>query len=53
MPQDFKYEENSVMAVQCLNEMVTNALLYVEDCLTGMSSLRNPAIFHFCAIPQV
>ncbi|KAH0752688.1 hypothetical protein KY285_005836 [Solanum tuberosum] len=31
--EDFKYEENSVKAVQCLNEMVTNALLHVEDCL--------------------
>ncbi|XP_049402660.1 squalene synthase-like isoform X1 [Solanum stenotomum] len=51
--EDFKYEENSVKAVQCLNEMVTNALLYVEDCLTSMSSLRDPAIFQFCAIPQI
>ncbi|XP_055808023.1 squalene synthase-like isoform X2 [Solanum dulcamara] len=51
--EDFKYEENSVKAVQCLNEMVTNALLHVEDCLVYMSNLRDPAIFQFCAIPQV
>ncbi|MCD9640104.1 Farnesyl-diphosphate farnesyltransferase [Datura stramonium] len=50
--QDFKYEENSVKAVQCLNEMVNNALLHAEDCLTYMSNLRDPAIFQFCAIPQ-
>ncbi|GMN55766.1 hypothetical protein TIFTF001_024880 [Ficus carica] len=51
--QDLKYEENSVKAVQCLNDMVTNALIHVEDCLTYMSALRDPAIFRFCAIPQV
>ncbi|KAK4725502.1 hypothetical protein R3W88_028281 [Solanum pinnatisectum] len=49
----FKYEENSVKAVQCLNEMVTNALLHVEDCLVYMSNLRDPSIFQFCAIPLV
>lgn len=52
-PQDLKYEENSVKAVQCLNDMVTNALSHVEDCLTYMFNLRDPAIFRFCAIPQV
>ncbi|KAK9165376.1 hypothetical protein Scep_000567 [Stephania cephalantha] len=51
--EDLKYEENSVKAVQCLNDMVTNALLHVEDCLTYMSALRDPAIFRFCAIPQI
>lgn len=53
VPQDLKYEENSVKAVQCLNEMVTNALSHIEDCLTFLSTLRDPAIFRFCAIPQV
>lgn len=52
-PQDFKYKDNSVKAVQCLNDMVTNALLHVEDCLQYMSALKDPAIFRFCAIPQV
>ncbi|KAL3350793.1 hypothetical protein AABB24_023293 [Solanum stoloniferum] len=51
--EDLKYEENSVKAVQCLNDMVTNALSHVEDCLTYMFNLRDPAIFRFCAIPQV
>ncbi|CAH9100603.1 unnamed protein product [Cuscuta europaea] len=51
--EDLKYEENSVKAVQCLNEMVTNALSHVEDCLTYMSALRDPSIFKFCAIPQI
>ncbi|XP_009594336.1 squalene synthase-like isoform X1 [Nicotiana tabacum] len=51
--EELKCEENSVKAVQCLNEMVTNALSHVEDSLTYMSTLRDPAIFRFCAIPQV
>ncbi|KAI7997035.1 Squalene synthase 3 [Camellia lanceoleosa] len=48
-----KLEENSAKAVECLNDMVTNALIHVEDCLTYMSALRDPSIFRFCAIPQV
>ncbi|KAJ9189670.1 hypothetical protein P3X46_000935 [Hevea brasiliensis] len=51
--EDLKDEENSVKAVQCLNDMITNALIHVDDCLTYMSALRDPAIFRFCAIPQV
>ncbi|GER50315.1 squalene synthase [Striga asiatica] len=51
--EDLKYEENSVKAVQCLNDMVTNALVHVEDCLKYMSALRDPAISRFCAIPQI
>ncbi|XP_010432387.1 PREDICTED: inactive squalene synthase 2-like [Camelina sativa] len=48
-----QYEENSTKAVKCLNEMVTNALIHVEDCLKSLASLRDPAIFQSCAIPQI
>ncbi|WCJ40907.1 Squalene synthase [Euphorbia peplus] len=51
--EDLKDEENSVKAVQCLNDMVTNALIHMDDCLKYMSALRDPAIFRFCAIPQI
>ncbi|KAF3796704.1 hypothetical protein EJ110_NYTH00931 [Nymphaea thermarum] len=51
--EDLKYEENSVVAVKCLNEMVTNALTHMEDCLRYMSALNDPNIFRFCAIPQI
>ncbi|CAA2981021.1 squalene synthase [Olea europaea subsp. europaea] len=51
--EELKYEENSVKAVQCLNDMVTNALAHVDDCLKYMSALQDPAIFRFCAIPQI
>ncbi|KAH0894626.1 hypothetical protein HID58_057055 [Brassica napus] len=51
--EDLKYEENSTKAVHCLNEMVTNALTHIEDCLKYMAALRDPSIFRFCAIPQI
>ncbi|ONM10468.1 Squalene synthase 1 [Zea mays] len=51
--EDFKYEENTEKAVQCLNDIVTNALIHAEECLQYMSALKNHAIFHFCAIPQI
>ncbi|KAK0579817.1 hypothetical protein LWI29_031914 [Acer saccharum] len=51
--QDLQYEENSVKAVQCLNEMVTDALRHVEDCLKHMSVLKDNAVLRFCAIRPV
>lgn len=51
--QDLKHKENSVKAIQCLNDMITNALIHIEDCLKYLSGIRDPAIFKFCAIPQV
>ncbi|XP_078180975.1 squalene synthase 2-like [Carex rostrata] len=51
--EDFKYEENFEISVQCLNDMVTNALIHVEDCLQYMALLKDQATFRFCAIPQV
>ncbi|CAD6343653.1 unnamed protein product [Miscanthus lutarioriparius] len=51
--EDFKYEENSEKAVQCLNDMVTNALIHAEECLQYMSALKDHAISRFCAIPQI
>ncbi|KAJ6671435.1 FARNESYL-DIPHOSPHATE FARNESYLTRANSFERASE [Salix viminalis] len=51
--EDLKNEENSVKAVQCLNEMVTNSLIHVNGCLEFMSELREPDILPFFAIPQV
>ncbi|KAL5855404.1 hypothetical protein ACOSQ3_005245 [Xanthoceras sorbifolium] len=51
--EDLQYEENSVEAVQCLNEMVTDALRHVEDCLKHLSALKDNAVFRFCAIRPV
>ncbi|XP_071999905.1 squalene synthase isoform X1 [Engystomops pustulosus] len=50
---DLAKAENIVPAVQCLNELVTNALQHVPDVLLYLSRLRNQSVFNFCAIPQV
>ncbi|KAL2477112.1 Squalene synthase [Forsythia ovata] len=51
--EDFKYEKNSVKALYCLNEMVTNALIHAEDCLKNISAVQDPAIFQSCAMTQI
>ena len=40
-------------ALYCLNELVTDALNLVPDCLMYLSKLQCSEIFRFCAIPQV
>lgn len=41
------------LALQCLNELVTDALELAPDCLEYMSKLQCIEVFRFCAIPQV
>jgi farnesyl-diphosphate farnesyltransferase len=40
-------------ALNCLVEMVNDALRHVPDCLHYLGLLRNEKVFCFCAIPQV
>jgi len=40
-------------ALHCLNELVTDALSLVPDCLAYLSKLQCSEVFRFCAIPQV
>lgn len=51
--EDFAKPENVDVAVQCLNELITNTLQHIPDVLTYLSRLRNQSVFNFCAIPQV
>nr|XP_033792208.1 squalene synthase-like isoform X2 [Geotrypetes seraphini] len=50
---DLAKPENIDMAVQCMNELITNALHHVPDVLTYLSRLKNQSVFNFCAIPLV
>ncbi|XP_008170096.2 squalene synthase [Chrysemys picta bellii] len=50
---DLAKPENIDMAVQCMNELITNALHHVPDVLTYLSRLKTQSVFNFCAIPQV
>lgn len=43
-------EEKASLAV--LNELVTDAMRHLPDCIAYLRLLNNPAIFRFCAIPQ-
>ncbi len=45
--------EHEAAALNCLNELVTDALELVPDCLSYLSKLRCAEVFRFCAIPQV
>ncbi|KAH7574992.1 hypothetical protein JRO89_XS02G0030900 [Xanthoceras sorbifolium] len=45
--KDLKCEENSIKAVQCLNEMVTDALKHAGDCLNHLSTLNDDAALQF------
>jgi farnesyl-diphosphate farnesyltransferase len=40
-------------SLECLNDLVTDALELVPDCLAYLSKLQCAEIFRFCAIPQV
>ncbi|KAL5791039.1 hypothetical protein ACOSQ2_005927 [Xanthoceras sorbifolium] len=45
--KDLKCEENSIKAVQCLNEMVTDTLKHAGDCLNHLSTLNDDAALQF------
>jgi len=49
---DLMRSDHATKAVSCLNEMVTNAVAHIPDCIDYMIMLKDPAIFKFCAIPQ-
>mmetsp|Transcript_33897 Transcript_33897/g.82205 ORF Transcript_33897/g.82205 Transcript_33897/m.82205 type:complete len:414 (-) Transcript_33897:338-1579(-) len=40
-------------SVACLNELVTNALAHIPECVKYMKMIEDPMNFRFCAIPQV
>eukprot|EP00578_Thalassiosira_sp_NH16_P016712 CAMPEP_0181114146 /NCGR_PEP_ID=MMETSP1071-20121207/20722_1 /TAXON_ID=35127 /ORGANISM="Thalassiosira sp., Strain NH16" /LENGTH=793 /DNA_ID=CAMNT_0023198225 /DNA_START=21 /DNA_END=2402 /DNA_ORIENTATION=- len=46
-------EEARAAGLNCVNELVTDALELVPDCLSYLSKLRCAEVFRFCAIPQV
>ncbi|KDD74507.1 squalene/phytoene synthase, partial [Helicosporidium sp. ATCC 50920] len=50
---DFAEPRHRRQAVRCLNALVLDALRHVPFCLHYLSLLRDPAVFCFCAIPQV
>jgi farnesyl-diphosphate farnesyltransferase len=51
--EDFKDPQNAKNAVHCLNDLITNALQHLPDCLEYMARLKDQRNFSFCAIPQI
>lgn len=50
---DQSVEEIKIRSLHCVNELVTDALGLVPDCLNYLSKLQCFEVFRFCAIPQV
>uniref|UniRef100_A0A8C0HAV1 Squalene synthase n=1 Tax=Chelonoidis abingdonii TaxID=106734 RepID=A0A8C0HAV1_CHEAB len=50
---DLAKPENIDVAVQCMNELIINALHHIPNILTYLSRLKTQSVFNFCAIPQV
>lgn len=53
LPNFFNKPEERMSGVQCISELVLNALEHVPDVLTYLSLIRESTSFNFCAIPQV
>jgi len=49
----FQKAPEAQSSLDCLNELVDDALALAPSSLKYMSLLKNKEIFHFCAIPQV
>tara|TARA_B110000908_G_C10211809_1_gene430634 strand:+ start:254 stop:1372 length:1119 start_codon:yes stop_codon:yes gene_type:complete len=47
-----KNPENKI-SLDCLNEMVLNAMANLPDTIEYMNKLENEQVFRFCAIPQI
>lgn len=51
--KDLLLPENKTKALQCLNELVCNAMGHTEDVIEYLSLLKEPSVLRFCGIPQV
>lgn len=51
--EELRKNPNSAESLACINELVTNALEHVSNCVLYLSMIRDKQIFRFCAIPQV
>lgn len=51
--EDFKDPANSVKAVECLNNMILDALRHLPYCIKYMAHIRTPSVFRFAGIPQI
>lgn len=50
---DFAKPENEAAGLDCLSEMIADAIEHIPDCLYYLAGIREQSMFNFCAIPQV
>jgi len=50
---DFRAPENLNSGVQCMNELIADALELTPRCIAYLHSLQTPEVVMFCAAPQV
>ncbi|KAF8250842.1 putative squalene synthetase [Wilcoxina mikolae CBS 423.85] len=50
---DFANPENEEAALNCISEMVLDALRHADDCLFYLAGIKDQSVFNFAAIPQV
>eukprot|EP01066_Platyproteum_vivax_P012277 Platyproteum_vivax@DN5580_c0_g1_i3.p1 len=51
--QDLALPANKSKSLACVNELVSDALQHVPDCLQYLALLHEPSVFRFAAIPQM
>ena len=51
--EEFHDKPTSPESLACINEMVTNALEHVSNCILYLQLIQDKQVFRFCAIPQV
>lgn len=49
----FEQNQDKQSSLDCLNDLLNNALVHIPDCITYLNTLQNQEVFKFCAIPQV
>ncbi|MCB0478315.1 MAG: squalene synthase [Crocinitomicaceae bacterium] len=49
----FEQNIDKQSSMDCLNDLLNNALTHIPDCITYLNTLQNKEVFKFCAIPQV
>jgi farnesyl-diphosphate farnesyltransferase len=52
-PEDLLKEENEKKALECLNDLIINAMKHIPQCIEYLSIVYDPKHFRFCEIPQV
>ncbi len=51
--EELQKNPSSPESLACINELVTDALTHVQNCILYLNMIRNGEVFRFCAIPQV